>query len=101
MVSRHIQLDITDIQRHFAIDVPERALSCPVLLNALLAFAARHLSQTSEYDPAVAEHYHQECVRLMIPMLGQEELVADETLFAAAVILRAFEETNGTNKLSQ
>jgi hypothetical protein len=30
-------------------------------------------------------------------MLDQKELVADETLFAAAVILRAFEETDGKN----
>ncbi|PMD15758.1 hypothetical protein NA56DRAFT_649841 [Hyaloscypha hepaticicola] len=90
-------LDITDIQRHFGVDVPERALSCPVLLNALLAFSARHLSRTSDYDPAIADYYHQKCVRLLIPMLDQKELVADETLFAAAVILRAFEETDESN----
>ncbi|PSS28468.1 hypothetical protein M430DRAFT_132978 [Amorphotheca resinae ATCC 22711] len=90
-------LDITDIQRHFGVDVPERAMSCPVLLNALLAFSARHLSRTSDYDPAIADYYHQKCVRLMIPMLDQKELVADETLFAAAVILRAFEETDESN----
>jgi hypothetical protein len=83
------------------VDVPERAMSCPVLLNALLAFSARHLSRTSDYDPAIADYYHQKCVRLMIPMLDQKELVADETLFAAAVILRAFEETDGRNELSK
>ncbi len=88
------QLDITDMQRHFAVDVPERALFCPVLLEALLAFSARHLSRTSNFDSAVADHHHQACVRLMIPMLDQKELVADETLFAATVILRAFEETS-------
>ncbi|RAO67520.1 uncharacterized protein BHQ10_003532 [Talaromyces amestolkiae] len=87
-------LDITDIQRHFAVDVPELALSCPVLLNALMAFSARHLSRTTDFDSAVADHYHHECVSLIIPMLDQKYLVADETLFAAAVILRAFEETN-------
>ncbi|KAJ5609967.1 hypothetical protein N7510_006686, partial [Penicillium lagena] len=87
-------LDITDIQRHFAVDVPELALSCPVLLNSLMAFSARHLSRTSSFDSAVADHYHHECVSLIIPMLDQKDLVADETLFAAAVILRAFEETN-------
>ncbi|KAK5225501.1 hypothetical protein LTR99_000902 [Exophiala xenobiotica] len=88
------QLDITDMQRHFAVDVPERALFCPVLLEALLAFSARHLSRTSNFDSAIADHHHQACVRLMIPMLDQKELVADETLFAATVILRAFEETS-------
>ena len=87
------QLDVTDMQRHFAVDVPERALFCPVLLEALLAFSARHLSRTSDFDSAVADHHHQACVRLMIPMLDQKKLVADETLFAATVILRAFEET--------
>lgn len=92
---RGLQLDITDIQRHFAVDVPELALSCPVLLNSLMAFSARHLSRISSFDSAVADHYHHECVSLIIPMLDQKDLVADETLFAAAVILRAFEETNG------
>lgn len=48
------------------------------------------------FDSAAADHYHHECVSLMIPMLDEKDLVADETLFAAAVILRAFEETNGT-----
>lgn len=43
----------------------------------------------------IADHYHHECISLLIPMLDTKELVADETLFAAAVILRAFEETNG------
>lgn len=60
-----------------------------------MAFAGRHLSRTTAFDNAVADHYHHECVSLMIPMLSRKELVADETLFAAAVILRAFEETNG------
>ncbi|KAJ6097018.1 hypothetical protein N7486_007764 [Penicillium sp. IBT 16267x] len=87
-------LDITDVQRHFAVDVPELALSCPVLLYALMAFSARHLSRTSSFDSALADHYHHECVSLIIPMLDRKDLVADETLFAAAVILRAFEETN-------
>ena len=84
------------MSRHFAVDVPERALSCPVLLNALMAFSARHLSRISGVETSIADLYHQECVSLMIPMLDQKELVADETLFAAAAILRAFEETNGT-----
>ena len=87
-------LDITDIQRHFAIEIPERALFCPVLLHALLAFTARHLSRTSDFDPAIADHHHNECLNLMIPMLDQKELVTDETLFAATIILRAFEETS-------
>lgn len=95
------QLDITDIQRHFAIDVPERALFCPVLLEALLAFSARHLSRTSDFEPAIADQHHQACVRLMIPMLDEKELVADETLFAATVILRAFEETSGAKMGSE
>jgi hypothetical protein len=94
MESLASQLDITDIQRHFAIDVPERALFCPVLLEALLAFSARHLSRTSDFEPAIADQHHQACVQLMIPMLDEKELIADETLFAATVILRAFEETS-------
>ncbi|KAK5417443.1 hypothetical protein LTR20_004605 [Exophiala xenobiotica] len=90
-------LDITDIQKHFTIDVPERALRCPVLLNAILAFSARHLSRTTGFDSQAADHYHEECVSLLIPTLDHKDIVMDETVFAAAVILRAFEETNGTS----
>lgn len=84
-VLTYSQLDMTDIQRHFAVDVPERALSCPVLLDALMAFAGRHLSRTSASDSAIADHYHYNCVSRMIPMLDEKELVADETLFAVCV----------------
>jgi hypothetical protein len=80
-------------------DIPERAFRCPVLFNAIMTFAARHLSRTSDFDSAVADHYHHECISLLIPMLDTKELVADETLFAAVVILRAFEETNGIHHL--
>jgi hypothetical protein len=66
-----------------------------------MAFSARHLSRTTDFDSAVADHYHHECVSLIIPMLDQKDLVADETLFAAAVILRAFEETNGALTLPE
>ncbi|KAL2007462.1 hypothetical protein VTN00DRAFT_8900 [Thermoascus crustaceus] len=75
-------------------DAPELVLSCAVLLNALMAFSARHLSRTTDFDSVAADRYHQECFSLMIPMLDEKDLVADETLFAAAVILRVFEETN-------
>lgn len=48
-------LDITDPLQHFAKVVPRRAQSYPVLLNAMLAAAARHLSRTGDYHPYIAD----------------------------------------------
>lgn len=48
-------LDITDPLCHFANVVPLRAQECPVLAYALMAASARHLSQTTSFDPLIAD----------------------------------------------
>jgi len=63
-----------------------------MLLSAMLALAARHLSHTSDYDPAVADHYHQACLKQFIPALGPASRSLEPTFLATTVLLRTYEE---------
>ncbi|KAI1641751.1 uncharacterized protein F4817DRAFT_38695 [Daldinia loculata] len=87
-----ICLDLCDPHRHFELVVPERAAECYMLLNAIFAIAARHLSHTTDFDPLASNRYHDECLRYLIPMLNHASTVSDENLFAATIILRMLEE---------
>lgn len=87
-----IWLDLCDPMQHFQVEVPRRAGTCPVLLNAIFALAARHLSHVGNYDSFASNRYHQECLKYLIPMLDNTATVSDESLFAASIILRVLEE---------
>jgi hypothetical protein len=91
IVSRARLLDICDPHSHFGRTVPELATKSPLLLNAVLAVSAHHLSRTAGYDPLVAEMYHERCVELLIPLLDDLSTVSDEVV-AATVLLRNFEQ---------
>jgi hypothetical protein len=78
--------------QHFQVEVPRRAGTCPVLLNAIFALSARHLSVVGNYDSYASNRYHQECLKYLIPMLDNTATVTDESLFAASIILRVLEE---------
>jgi Fungal specific transcription factor domain len=86
-----LQLDMTDSRRHFGIIIPEMAFSHPVLLNAILAFSARHLSRLDSIDGLIAEYYHSECVCEMIPMIQDRRAATSGELLAATTILRMYE----------
>ncbi|KAI1850308.1 hypothetical protein JX265_002206 [Neoarthrinium moseri] len=90
-------LDLTDPLRTFELVVPQRATMCPTLLKAIYAISARHLSQTSEYDPLASNRYHDECLGYLIPMLNNSYTVSDENLFAATIILRMLEEMDASS----
>ncbi|KAK6001804.1 hypothetical protein QM012_002294 [Aureobasidium pullulans] len=85
-------IDLCDRDRHFALVVPQRASQCPILLNAVFAASARHLSTISEFDPIVSNKYNQECLKHLIPKLSDADAIMDENLLAATVILRHLEE---------
>lgn len=88
-------MDTTDTAEHFTRHVPQKALSSPILLNAVLAFSARHLARTSNYDPEAAEFFHSACIELLIPALSdQASAAADPNILAATVILRIYEQLN-------
>ena len=84
--------DLSDPYRHFCTVVPQRAATCPTLLNAIFALSARHLSRIGEYDPLISNKYHQECLKHLIPMLDDSAAILDENLLASTIILRHLEE---------
>ncbi|KAK3937455.1 hypothetical protein QBC46DRAFT_392691 [Diplogelasinospora grovesii] len=92
-----IWLDLCDPFQSFEILVPQRSGTCPILLNAIFALSARHMSHISSFDPLASNRYHEECLRYLIPMLDHAETISDENLFAATIILRVLEEMEVKN----
>lgn len=91
MVALAPSLEVCDPGRHFSTVVPELATTSKLLLHAILAVSAHHLSRTADFDPSVAEDYHETCVELLIPILDDSVAVADEVV-AATVLLRFYEQ---------
>ncbi|KAL4917136.1 hypothetical protein BDW62DRAFT_90614 [Aspergillus aurantiobrunneus] len=97
---RHFQkalgpwLDSCDHEKQFSVNVVERAPSYPLLLYACLATAARHLSQTTNLiPPNTADEYHEKCIAILLPGLGNwESRIGLDILLASTVILRFFEQ---------
>ncbi|KAJ2993495.1 hypothetical protein NUW58_g1824 [Xylaria curta] len=86
--------DLCDHERHFATVVPQRATTCPPLLNALLAASAKHSSCLGLINSLEADKYYQESLGTIIPVLSSHAVVRDENLLAAIVILRYIEEVD-------
>ncbi|KAJ9253551.1 transcriptional regulator family: Fungal Specific TF [Paecilomyces variotii] len=103
------RFDLCDPERHFARVVPQRARSCPPLLNAIFTTSARHLTRLPRHRHAagavewrgsllpdlteeVAVYYHNECIRDLLRLSVDPEQIHDENLLAAATILRTDEE---------
>ncbi|KAE9573948.1 hypothetical protein CGMCC3_g9951 [Colletotrichum fructicola] len=84
--------DYCDPERSFSTTVVQRAVGCPTLLLAILATSSRHLSLTTGYDSYIGDRYHRECLFLLIPMLDDRRTLLDESICAATVILRLYEE---------
>ncbi|KAK5305197.1 hypothetical protein LTR99_002739 [Exophiala xenobiotica] len=83
-------LDVCDPGRHFSTLVPELATTSDLLLHAISAVSAHHLSRTADYDPTVAEQHHERCVELLIPIL--DDSFAPDEVVAATVLLRFYEQ---------
>jgi hypothetical protein len=98
LLTPHLQLDGGEHGGHFTVTVVELATSCQLLLYACLALSARHLSNTTTSMPAeVAEDYHGRCISILLPTLANEEFRTNlDTLLAATVILRLFEQISCT-----
>ena len=102
--------DLCDPERHFALVVPQRARSCPPLLNAIFTASARHLSRLDKYKIPqgivyqgkllpdlkieTAIEYHNKCLTHLIKLSHDPDQVHDENLLAAAIILRFYEEVD-------
>ncbi|KAK9422371.1 putative ARCA protein [Seiridium unicorne] len=85
--------DICDNQKHFALEVPRRAITCPTLLNAIFALSSRHLSMGERFDQYAADRYQQECLNQLLAM--DPSSLANDDLLAATILLRTLEEMDG------
>lgn len=86
-------LDCTDASRQFTRKIPILVKQSPILLHAVLSYAARHVG-----DAEMAEQAHERCVELLIPFLNSETVAEDDILLCAIVILRVFEQLNGKSE---
>ncbi|CAI0644634.1 unnamed protein product [Colletotrichum noveboracense] len=84
--------DLCDARRHFAIVVPQRAITCPTLLNAIFALSSRHLSLHDQYDPYASDRYHQECLKHLTTISNDSSALTNDDLLAATILLRTLEE---------
>jgi hypothetical protein len=85
-------MDCCDPARHFAQEVPRRALYTNVLLYAVLALSSRHLSLTDGGDTVEASFYHGRCMELMTFLLSNPATFYDDNLVATLVCMRTYEE---------
>ena len=83
-------LDCTDASRQFTLRIPVLVKHCPILLRAVLSFAARH-----RQDIKAADKAYEGCIALLIERLNLKSAMSDESLLCAIVILRFFEQLNG------
>ncbi|KAB8416416.1 hypothetical protein FH972_024935 [Carpinus fangiana] len=80
--------DLCDSQRHFASTIPTRASSHPLLQEAVMAVAARHMSIMGAYDNFAADALRQECLSPLLQLLHNKDSGHDGNLLAAAVLIR-------------
>ena len=74
--------------------------SSPLLMNAILAVSALHLSRVSDLDSYEAVRYHDRCLGLMVPMLDDPDRIKDDdpdrikddNLLMTTVILHLYED---------
>lgn len=85
-------LDCTDASRQFSLKIPALVSSSPILLQAVVSLAARHVG-----DTAAAASAHEECVRMLIHLLSLDSVAQDDVLLCAIVILRVYEQLSGTS----
>ncbi|KAL2851907.1 hypothetical protein BJY01DRAFT_244841 [Aspergillus pseudoustus] len=101
--------DCTDKDKHFTYVVPQRAMTCPVLFYAICTASAGHLVRRfskqwpnriptfddiplTELTEETVVEYHNACISLFISMSNDPSCNYDENVFAAATILRFYEQ---------
>jgi hypothetical protein len=83
-------LDCTDASKQFTRQIPLLVQQCPILRNAVLAFAAKHRK-----DVPFAEQAYQRCLNLLIDRLNSENVTHDDAILCAIVTLRFVEQLDG------
>ncbi|KAL3477423.1 hypothetical protein BJX99DRAFT_269835 [Aspergillus californicus] len=102
--------DTSDMDRHFAIVVPERAVLCPVLRFAVCTASAGHLIRLAQrrgkirdittldgtrlpnLTPDTAIRYHDICIAYLIQISRDPKEEYNEDVLTAATILRIYEQ---------
>jgi len=64
-------------------------------MNASLALSALQLSRISDHDPYDAVMYHDRCLKLMVPMLDDDDRIKDDSLLLTSVIFTLYEDLDG------
>jgi hypothetical protein len=89
-------VDVADVERHFEIEIPRRALANTMLRYAIFAFSSRHLNRhNNNRDLTESLDYHSRALQMLIPQLSGPEEGLTVDVFAAVVILRLDEEMDG------
>lgn len=78
--------DHSDTIKHFGCILPNLAVSCPPLLNAILALASHHLCLQGELEESVTLHHQDECFSTLLPDLQARAFEAP--MLAAVNIIR-------------
>lgn len=78
--------DHSDTIKHFGCILPNLAVCCPPLLNAILALSSHHLNLQGELEESVTLHYQDECFRTLLPDLQARAFEAP--MLAAINIIR-------------
>ncbi|KAJ4985008.1 arca-like protein [Stagonosporopsis vannaccii] len=86
-------LDCTNAARIFTLAVSENARTSPVLLNAVLCFAARHKGSQDE-----GERAYERCIELLIEKLEAKEELHDECLLSAVLLLHFADQLESPNR---
>lgn len=91
--------DITSKNDEFRKLVISRALRYRALLFAILTVSSKHLSLVNGNSSHEAEQFYDECLQLLIKQFNEPNVLVDENVFAAVVILRLYEELSSTDKI--
>ncbi|KAI0011892.1 hypothetical protein F4779DRAFT_615069 [Xylariaceae sp. FL0662B] len=85
-------IDICDPKCHWAKEVPKRAAHFQVILNGILALAARHLFIIGELEEDISEPYVSDSLHTLIVALEDPLAHWDENFLVAVILLRLHEE---------
>lgn len=81
-----VWMDCLDKDKHFANVVPYLALKSPMLLNALLACGARHLTSLGTYRGGQADSYYDTAMTLLLQNRQDPDHNRNECAVAAVVL---------------
>ncbi|KAI5459302.1 hypothetical protein BGZ63DRAFT_415920 [Mariannaea sp. PMI_226] len=84
--------DLSDSTSTFAIAIPRAALDEPLLFCAIIALSAMHTCKTTASSlMSIADLYHRHCVRLLIALTENDDVMTNGVALAATCLLRSYE----------